>query len=132
MNTEKLWNTFYQKLGYLCYAIASSDKKISDEEIAKLKELVKTEWVSVEHTEDRFGSDAAYQIEILFDWLEENIPPTDWAFEQFSDFVKEYKPFFTPELKAKVLKTADLLASSFNAKNKHELTMLFQLHQMLH
>ncbi len=132
MTTEKLWNVFYQKLGYLCYAIASSDKKITETEILKLKELVKNEWVNLEHTEDRFGSDAAYQIEILFDWLVENIPSTNWAFEQFSDFVKEYKPFFTPELKTKVLKTADLLASSFNAKNKHELTMLFQLHQLLH
>lgn len=107
----------------------AATKKNTEAELLKIKELVKNEWLNLEHTEDRFGSAAAIQIEILFDWLEENISPTKWAFEQFAEFVEfveDYKPFFTPELKAKVLNTADLLASSFNAKNKQVLTMLLK------
>lgn len=128
---EVRWNKFYAKLGFLCYAIAFCDEKITKPEIAALKELVKKEWLDLEETEDAFGSDAAYQIEILFDWLEENIPPTEYAFEEFSDFAKEHEDFFTPQLKRKVYKTANKIAAAYAGKNKDERDMIHQLHKLL-
>jgi len=128
---EKHWNKFYEKLGYLCYAIAACDKKVTHPEIVKLKDLVKNDWLYLEETEYPFGSDAAYQIEILFDSLEENIPPTEYACEEFSDFVKSNEDFFSSELKQKVIRTIDKIASAYSAKNKSELTMLFNLYQLV-
>ncbi|NGY36599.1 hypothetical protein FQU23_003625 [Flavobacterium sp. XN-5] len=53
------------------------DKTVQKEEIEKLKELVQKEWLPVEDSSDIFGSDSAYQIEIVFDWLVEMIVNTN-------------------------------------------------------
>lgn len=131
MNTQQLWNRFYAKLGHLCYAIAACDKTVTLAEINKVKELVKNDWVDVEPTLDPYGSDAAYQIEILFDWLEENIPESEISFKEFSDFAKQNPQFFVPEIKERVIMTADRIAATFAGKNKSELTLLFKLHKVL-
>ncbi len=66
-NTERFSVQFYQKLGKLFYAIAASDQVVRKVEHDKLKEIIKTEWLSVDDYEDDFHTDAAYQIEIVFD-----------------------------------------------------------------
>ena len=131
MNTEQLWNRFYAKLGNLCYAIAACDKKVTPAEIQKVKELVKKDWVNLESSLDPYGSDAAYQIEIFFEWLEENNPSYEVSFEEFSDFARENPQFFIPVIKERVIKTADRIAAAFAGKNKSELTLLFKLHKVL-
>ncbi len=68
----KLNLNFYQQLGKLFYAVADSDNNIQQDEINKLKKVVREEWLPIEDSVDEFGTDAAYQIEIVFDWLLEN------------------------------------------------------------
>ena len=58
--------TIYQNLGKLFYAIAAIDRVIRAKEYAKLKELVKKDWVAVDQLTDEFKTDAAFQIEIVF------------------------------------------------------------------
>ena len=65
---------FYQQLGKLFYSAASVDNTVHEDEMAQLKEIVKKEWLPLENSLSEFGDDAAYQIEIVFDWLVEN----DW------------------------------------------------------
>ncbi len=131
-NTERFSVQFYQKLGKLFYAIAASDQVVRKVEHDKLKEIIKTEWLSVDDYEDDFHTDAAYQIEIVFDWLEneEKLEAKIW-FDEFIDFQKEHPQLFNTQIKKMILKTADAIAASFSGKNKSELIMLARLNLKL-
>lgn len=118
---------FYQNIAKLFYAIAAADKIIKPIEFETLKDFVKREWVSVEDTEDDYKTDAAYQIEIVFDWLTTQELDADACFNDFIEYKDEHKYFFTDELNALILKTAGAIATSFSGENKSELIMLAKL-----
>ncbi len=122
---------FYQQLGKLFYGVALTDKTVRIEEIAKLKEIVKKEWVPIENTFNEFGDDSAYQIEIVFDWLVEN----DWnigkVIPNFKIFRKEHPSLFTPQVNNLILKTAKAIADSFSGKNKSESVLVKELNAIL-
>ena len=58
----------YEHLGKVFYTIAAIDKSIRKEEIAKLKEIVKKEWLPLENTLNEFGDDTANEIEIILNF----------------------------------------------------------------
>ncbi|MBJ6367493.1 hypothetical protein [Snuella sedimenti] len=120
---------FYQNLGKLFYAIAAADHVVNPKEFETLKELVKKQWLEVDDINDTFGTDAAYQIEIVFDWL--NTHETDLSIEQyFNDFVNyknEQKHLFTDTVNKLIIKTASAIAASFSGINKSELILLAKL-----
>ena len=118
---------FYQNLGKLFYAIAVADGAVRDAEYTKLKDLVKDEWLNVDHIEDSFGTDTAYQIEIVFDWLYSEQPDANSCFVDFISFKKEHQSLFTDEIKDLILKTAGAIASAFCGVNKAELIMLAKI-----
>ncbi len=122
---------FYENLGKLFYAIADADDVIHKEEISALKNIVEKDWVKVEDLHDEFGTDAAYLIEIMFDWLDENRPPAYQAFYEFKDFKVENEKYFTPDVKALILKTAESIAISFEGKSIKEKQMLSKLRKIL-
>ena len=122
---------FYQNLGKIFYSIAAVDKTVSSDEITQLKEIVKIEWLPLENTFDSFGTDSAYQIEIVFDWLLENNWTTDDILYDFESFKKEHPSLFTPAVNALILKTAKTIAASFFGKNKSELVLINQLSSVL-
>lgn len=122
---------FYQNLGKLFYAIAASDKVIKKEEFNTLKTIVEQEWLNIDEYQDEFGTDTAYQIEIIFDWLEENQPDALGSFEDFSNFKKEHEKLFNDRINKLIWKTADAIADSFAGKNKSELIMLSKLKSIL-
>ena len=119
---------FYQSLGKLFYAISAADKVVRPAEINSLKEFVAKEWVPLKDEVDQFGSDTAFQIETVFEWLDEEITTASAAYNDFKNYYQEHKTLFSPQLKTKIRKTADAIASSFCGKNKSELTMLANLH----
>lgn len=122
---------FYQNLGKLFYAIAASDKVVKKEELDTLKSIVEQEWVNIDDYQDEFGTDTAYQIEIIFDWLEKNQPDAFLSFDEFSDFKKEHEKLFNTKINRLIWKTADAIADSFAGKNKSELIMLSKLKSIL-
>lgn len=129
---KKLTIKFYQNLGKLCYAIAASDHEVRDAEFDKLKELVKKQWLELDSIEDVFGTDAAYQIEIVFDWLNnQNNLNAKVCFEDFVNYKNEQKHLFTDKVKKLILKTASSIAMSFSGINKSELVMLAHLDKEL-
>lgn len=69
--TEKMIR-FYRELSKIFYAVAASDKTIHTKETLVLKKIVQQEWLNWDDTSDSFGTDSAYQIKIVFDWLLEN------------------------------------------------------------
>lgn len=129
--SDKTMTHFYQQLGKLFYSVASIDKRVREEEISKLKQILKKEWLPFENSIDEFGTDSAYQIEIVFDWLVEN----DWDIEQvlpdFKNFRKEHESLFTKKINKLILKTARAIADSVFGKNKSEQILINQLDSIL-
>lgn len=129
--TPEMLNLFYRNLGKLFYAIAAADKVVREDEINSLKEIVKSEWLRVDDVEDDFGSDSAFQIEIVFDWLVEQDLPAAECFSDFEFFINEHDNLFTSSIKKLIWKTANSIASAFSGKNKSELIMLAKLSELL-
>lgn len=122
---------FYRNLGKIFFAIAAADGEVRDAEYTKLKDLVHEEWINVDHIKDSFGSDTAYQIEIVFDWLSSEQLDANTCFEDFLTYKKEHQSLFTNEIKTHILKTAGAIAAAFSGVNKAELIMLAKLDMAL-
>jgi oligoendopeptidase F len=129
--SEKLASGLYQALGKLFYAVAMADKKVRPIEIEKLKEAVKESWLEVDAMEDEFGTDAAYQIEIVFDWLLEREGEAQAYFEEFKEFFNDHTEKFDPKLRDLIWKTANTIAASYAGMNKSELMVLGKLQLLL-
>lgn len=121
----------YQKLGELFYAIAAADNVIRSAEVDALRTLVQTHWKDVDQLEDEFHTDAAYQIEIVFDWLEDKHLDPNECFEDFKEFKNEHPSLFNDSLNELIWRTADAIAGSFAGRNKAELIMLAKLRTVL-
>lgn len=120
-------NTFYQKVGSLFFAVAMVDGSIHNKEIEKLKSVVREKWLPLDDITDEYGTDAAYQIEIVFDWLLEYEKTSAECFIDFIDFYKEHMTIFSNGVKGLILETANAIAYSFSGKNKAELVLLGKL-----
>ncbi len=127
LNSQKIGNELYQNLGKLFYAIAMADNTIRPIEVKRLKEAIKEKWLDVDEVEDEFGEDAAYQIEIVFDWLQEEEKEGQIYFEEFKEFFQEHKDRITPNMTTLIWRTAESIAASFAGKNKSELIILAKL-----
>ncbi|GGG33421.1 hypothetical protein [Bizionia arctica] len=125
-NKKHLNVPFYEILGKLFYAIAAIDGAIKPVEFNKLKEIIKTQWL--DETEDNFQTDAIYQIEVVFNWLNvQNNLNSEALFKDFVEYKNEHNHFFTPPIKKLIIKTAHGIADSFCRKNKSELILLAKL-----
>ncbi|WP_394973047.1 hypothetical protein [uncultured Croceitalea sp.] len=120
-------NKFYQKIGNLFFAISMADGSVHTKEIDKLKAMVREKWIPLDDIEDEYGTDSAFQIEIVFDWLLENEKTGSECFKEFNDFYQEHKTIFTDKIKKLIIETSASIASSFAGKNKSELMMLGKL-----
>lgn len=121
----------YQKLGYLCYAVATTDGVLSSTEIKMIKKLVKDQWLSFEGTKDGYGSDAAYEVISVFDWLVDEGFSGEEGYIVFEDFYKENYEQFSEGLKKLILQTASEIATAAGTSNKKEVSFLKNLHKLL-
>lgn len=124
---KKMTIQFYQNLGKLFYAIAAVDGNVRPVEFDKLKAFVKKQWLGIDDLEDTFGTDAAYQIEIVFDWLNEEELNGKACFKDFVNYKKSQSHLFTQDIRRLILKTASKIAYAFSGINKSELIMLAKL-----
>jgi hypothetical protein len=122
---------FYEHLGKVFYCIAAIDKNVREEEIMKLKQIVKNEWLPLENSFNEFGDDTAYEIEIVFDWLTTNKCDFKTIIPDFKIFREEHRSLFTNEINALILKTANSIATSFSGKNKTEHVLISELKNIL-
>lgn len=130
-STDKPKLLFYQKMGELFYAIAAADKVVREPEYQTLKDLVATEWKSLDRAQDPFHTDAANQIEVVFDWFDYEQLDASECFESFADYKKANPSLFTKERKKLIWETANAIGSAFAGKNKSELIMLAKLNRIL-
>ncbi|WP_442267584.1 hypothetical protein ACSIGC_07910 [Tenacibaculum sp. ZS6-P6] len=127
MKTKKLNIKFYQNIAKVFYAIAKSDNHINLHEINALKQVVKDKWLMIDETFDVFGTDTAYQIEVVFDWLYSKNATTNDCFSDFIEYYYNHPYFFTDDVKHLILETSNLIANAFKGKNKSELLILNKL-----
>ena len=128
---RELHQKFFQNLGRLFYAIAAADGKVRKEEIDSLKRIVREEWLDLDDYTDEFGTDSAFQIEIIFEWLDANKPDPQEAFQNFMEFHTENKDIFNKQINEKILAASRKIAAAFRGKNKSELVMLARLQSVL-
>lgn len=131
-NSKVVGNIFYQKVGSLFFAVAMVDGSVHNKEVDKLKQLVREKWLPLDAIEDEYGTDSAFQIEIVFDWLLEYEKNSDECFKEFKEFYKEHPEVFTNKVKQLILETSGAIASSFAGKNKSELILLGKLQLLFH
>jgi len=124
---EKTSLSFYQKAGELFYAIAAADKVVRKSEYQSLKKMVREEWAGLDNLKDEYGVDAAYQMEIVFDWMDYESLNSNECFNDFADFYHEHPLLFNEHRKKLLLKTAHAIAGAFAGKNKSELQILAKL-----
>lgn len=127
---NQMLQEFYQNLGRLFYAMAAADKVVRKEEVDTLQEVVRKEWLDPDDGVDAFGTDAAFQIEIIFDWMDAHKPDAGASFQTFSEYYKNHQEFFTDEMEHKILKTAREIGASFRDLNKSELVLMAQLESL--
>jgi hypothetical protein len=126
--SQKTIMSFYQNLGKLFYAIAAADTIVEEAEFNVLKETVKNKWTKVDPIDDDFHSDAAYQIETVFDWLNnEGFSDSETCFTEFIDFKKQHPSLFTKDIRSLIIKTASKIATSVADINKSELILVAKL-----
>jgi hypothetical protein len=126
-------NKFYQNLGKLFFAVAACDNVVRDEEFASLKKTVTNHWLEIDNTEDEFGNDAVYQIEIVFDFLHAS------AFEDHAnDFVEDFATFksqneelFPPKVERIIWRTCVAIADAFYGRNSAEKEILAKIKKLL-
>lgn len=129
--TDELMTRFYQHLGELFFAVAKSDGVVRPEEEIRLKTLIDEKWAKLEDSEDEFHSNAAYQMESVFQNLFEEFADAETAYDDFKYFKRDHNHLFTPEINQLILHTANAIAASFHGKNKSELAMLLKLELLL-
>jgi hypothetical protein len=131
INTDSYTQTFYQKLGYLFYSIASADRRISQQEHDALQQIVKEDWLNLNDKTDAYGTDTAYQIQIIFDFLKEKEYHSESAYNIFNRYFKEHLHLFTDDVIDRIFHSSNRIADSLNGRNKSELQALARLHMLL-
>ena len=123
--------SFYEKLAYLFYAIADSDGKVNNKELIKLHEEIVLIWKSIDNSLDEFNTDLAFEIEAIFEWLEDNRYSYMDAYKEFTDYAKTHKSLYDNLVKEKIMHTCTNIASVFKSINHAEENILKQLKDFL-
>lgn len=127
MVTKQRNTVFYQNVAKLFYAVANADGVIKEAEIKELKEIVSNKWLAVDDVTDMFDTDSAYQIEVVFDWLQSKKVDAEDCYNEFIAYYHVHPYFFTSDVKSLIIETAGNIASAFSGRNKSELIMLGKL-----
>lgn len=122
---------FYQNLGRLFYAIAFIDNTVRPEEIEALKKMVSSTWTSLDNETDEHGSDSAFQIEVVFNWLDSEVYNAQESYDSFATYYTTNKTLFTETTKRNLTKTVSAIANAFSGTNKSELVLLAKLNLLI-
>ena len=130
---DLIGNKFYQNLGKLFFAVAACDNVVREEEFSSLKKTVTNHWMEIDDSEDEFGNDAVYQIEIVFDFLHASAfedHSNDFV-DDFTTFKKENEALFTPKVERIIWRTCVAIADSFYGRNSAEKEILKKIKSLL-
>lgn len=122
---------YYQLIGKLFYSMAAIDGVVRTEEIKTLLTLIQTHWIPLENSADEFGDDAAYQIEIVFDWMVKNNWNEQDVIVELEEFKKVHASLFTKKNNAVLLHTLEKIADSFANRNRSEHLFLHKIKNII-
>ncbi len=130
---DLIGNKFYQNLGKLFFAVAACDNVVREEEFSSLKKTVTNHWMEVDDVKDEFGNDAAYQIEIVFDFLHSSGfegHANDFV-DDFEIFKNKYEELFPPKVERIIWRTCVAIADAFYGRNSAEKEILAKIKNLL-
>lgn len=121
----------YRNIGYLSYAIATSNNSISRDSIRLMKnELIKI-WYSVEESHSPLDDNDAYvQIELIFNWLLSHGMSSKFAMKSFQEFVTKNQNNMSDSLKKSIIRYTELLTQKLFPNNQSQ-DALGDIEQML-
>lgn len=118
-------------IGFLVYAVASTDKHITVEEKNTVHTIVNENWKLLADKEDPFGVRALDFIDKMFNSLQDHEVKSEDALEYFKEVYAQNKEKFTPELIQFTLDICIKTGSAFNRMNKSELVLLSRIETLL-
>lgn len=118
-------------LGYLVYAVASSDKYVSEEEKKVVHDKLNHEWKLLADSEDPFGVRAMDLIDKMMIKMADLHIESEDAFEEFKKIFEVYRDQFTPEIRKFMIEICISTGSAFNRMNKSELVLISRIEQLL-
>ena len=117
--------------GYLVYAVASSDKHVSDEEKQVVHSALNEEWRILADKEDPFGVRAMDLIDKMMIQMDDLQISSEDAFLEFQRIFEAHQEQFSPEIRHFMIETCIRTGSAFNRMNKSELVLLSRIEQLL-
>jgi hypothetical protein len=129
--TRTALTQYYQLLGKLFYCVASIDTTVRKEEINTLKILLRKLWIPLEDSTNEFGDDAAYQIEIVFDWMLKNNEKEEDVLFELGQFKRIHPSLFTKSKNSILIYTLEEIANSFARKNKSEHFLIHKIKSII-
>ncbi len=122
---------FFEKLAYLFYSIANADGRVKKQELQILHQEINTLWKAQDDPVDEFNTDLVFEMEAVFEWLEDNRYESLDAFNEFKDFALSHKNLFDSETASKIMHTAHAIAHVFKSINHQEENILHKLEAVL-
>ena len=89
MTSKEFEENLFKYLGYLFYSIAAADKKVRNEERVILGKYIHEKRFETDCETNLSATDAALQIEFVFDYLIEKQADSYYAFSEFEIFYKK-------------------------------------------
>jgi hypothetical protein len=122
---------YYQLIGKIFYAAAAGNKMLNKDELETLRNSVKKEWLALDQTFDELGTDSAYQIQIVFDWLSDKKADPGKAIQGLRIFKEKYPEIFSERVNQMIMDSACAISTTFATENKSELLFLDRLERVL-
>jgi hypothetical protein len=120
-----------EAIGYVVYAVASADMRVSDEEKQVIEQYLHKNLKILVHPEDPTGTKSVEIILEKMDFLLHQKMKSEMAFQLFSERYKADKKFFSAEIKQLILDLCIKAAVAVNRMNKSELVVLSQIELLL-
>ncbi len=118
-------------IGYIVYAVASTDKHVAEEEKKIAHDLINEHWTLLADNEDPFGVRALDFVDKIIVSFDEDHLDSEKAFESFKEIFEEQKQDFTIEIRQFILDLCIKVGSAFSQMNKSELVLLSRIEILL-
>lgn len=120
-----------EAIGYVVYAVASADTRVSDEEKQVVEQYLRENLKILVHPEDPTGTKSVEIILEKMDFLLHQKMKSEMAFQLFSERYQADKKLFSAEIKQLILDLCIKAAVAVNRMNKSELVVLSQIELLL-
>ena len=120
-----------EAIGYVLYAVASADKRISPEEKQVIELYLRNNQKTLMNLEDPTGTKSVEIILEKMDFLLHQKMKSEMAFQLFSELYQADKKLFSAEIKQLISDICIKAAVAVNRMNKSELVVLSQIELLL-